>query len=95
MRCDASIAVGIFVNIPEELSKILTKVSLVEEISTSYYVKKGLENLEDYEEANKAYDEFVFSGGKRFFLQWWKKNLICKLFIKIEFEKKPKSSFIS
>lgn len=72
MRCNMSTLVSISANIPEELSKMLAKVSRAEERSKSYYVKKGLEqllqhrleNLEDYEEAKEAYQEFVASGEK-------------------------------
>ena len=67
-----STSVSISANISEELSNMLNKVSRAEERSKSYYVKKGLkqllqdrlENLEDYEEAKKANDEFVASGEK-------------------------------
>ncbi|MCF6320766.1 MAG: ribbon-helix-helix domain-containing protein [Rhizobiaceae bacterium] len=64
--------VSISANIPEDLSDMLNKVSRAEERSKSYYIKKGLEqflrdrleNLEDYEDTKKAYDEFVTSGEK-------------------------------
>ncbi len=59
-------------NIPIELGEMLDKVSRAEERSKSYYIKKGLEqllldrleDLEDYEDAKKAYEEFIASGEK-------------------------------
>jgi RHH-type rel operon transcriptional repressor/antitoxin RelB len=61
---------NISADIPEELSAMLTTVAKAEERSKSYYVRKGLENflqqrledLEDYQDAKKAYDEFIASG---------------------------------
>ena len=61
---------SISANIYQELGDMLDKVSQAEERSKSYYIKKGLErilkerleDLEDYEEAKQAYDEFVDSG---------------------------------
>ncbi len=49
---------------------MLNKVSRAEERSKSYYIRKGLEqllkdkleDLEDYEEAKQAHNEFVASG---------------------------------
>ncbi len=65
-----STSVSISANISKELSDMLAKVSHAEELSKSYYVKKGLElilrnrleDLEDYEDAKKAYEEFIASG---------------------------------
>ena len=56
--------------IPKELSDALTKVAKVEDRSKSYYIKKSLEqflktrleNLEDYQDAQQEYDEFIASG---------------------------------
>ncbi len=56
--------------IPVDLADLLTRVSLAEERSKSYYVKKGLElilrqrleDLEDYEAAVLAHREFDSSG---------------------------------
>jgi predicted DNA-binding protein len=61
---------SISAQIPAELGEMLNKVSSLEERSKSYYVKKGLElylrnkleDLEDYQDAKQAYDEFVASG---------------------------------
>ncbi len=65
-----STSVSISANISKELSDMLAKVSHAEERSKSYYIKKGLEqilrnrleDLEDYEDAKKAYEEFIASG---------------------------------
>ncbi len=65
-----STSVSISANISKELSDMLAKVSHAEERSKSYYIKKGLEHilrnrledLEDYEDAKKAYEEFIASG---------------------------------
>ena len=51
---------------------MLNKVSRAEERSKSYYIKKGLEqllrdrleDLEDYQDAKQAHDEFIASGEK-------------------------------
>lgn len=51
---------------------MLNTVSRAEERSKSYYIKKGLEqllkdrleNLDDYQEAKQAHDEFIASGEK-------------------------------
>ena len=56
--------------IPPDLAEMLDKVATTEERSKSYYVKKGLEmilrqrleDIQDYEDAVEAYDEFVASG---------------------------------
>ena len=63
-------SISISANIPVELGEMLNKVSRAEERSKSYYIKKGLEqflrdkleNLEDYQEANQAHNEFMASG---------------------------------
>ena len=63
---------SISVSIPKELSDLLERVARAEDRSKSYYVEKGLEailrerleDLEDYEEARQAYEEFVASGEK-------------------------------
>ncbi len=65
-----SATVSISANISQELSAMLTTVSKAEARAKSYYVRKGLEtflqqrleDLEDYHDAKKAYDEFVASG---------------------------------
>ena len=65
-----SMSISISANISPELSNLLNKISKVEERSKSYYIKKGLEqllrdrleNLEDYEDAKKAYEEYLASG---------------------------------
>jgi len=62
-------SISISANIPVELGEMLNKVSRAEERSKSYYIKKGLEqflrdkleNLEDYQEANQAHNEFMAS----------------------------------
>ena len=62
----------ISVSIPKALSDTLERVARTEARSKSYYVAKGLEailrerleDLEDYEEARQAYEEFVASGEK-------------------------------
>ena len=58
--------------IPVELSKKLDEIALVDERSKSYYVKKGLEmllirrmeDIEDYNDGNRVYDEFLASWEK-------------------------------
>ena len=63
---------SISVSIPKELSDMLERVARAEDRSKRYYVEKGLEailrerleDLEDYEEARQAYEEFVASGEK-------------------------------
>ena len=75
--------VNISAQIPAEIAEILGKVSKAEERSKSYYVRKGLElflmskleDLEDYEEAAKAYKEFVASGEKTVSFSELKKEL--------------------
>ena len=65
-----SMSVSISANISTELSEMLNKVSKAEERSKSYYIKKGLEqilldrleDMEDYEDAKKAYEEYLASG---------------------------------
>ena len=65
-------SVSVSANIPAELGEMLDKVSRAEERSKSYYIKKGLEqllkdrleDLEDYQDAKQAYDEFIASGEK-------------------------------
>jgi predicted DNA-binding protein len=67
-----STTASISANIPKELSDMLDRVVMAEERSKSYYIKKGLEkvlrdrleDLEDYEDAKQAYDDFVASGEK-------------------------------
>jgi predicted DNA-binding protein len=63
---------SISANIPKELGDMLTKVAIAEERSKSYYIKKGLEkilqerlqDLEDYQDAKQAHDDFISSGEK-------------------------------
>ncbi len=58
--------------IPAELDEMLSRVSKIEKKPKSYYVKKSLEffltnkleDIEDYEEAEKSYSEFIASGEK-------------------------------
>ena len=72
MGCDMSTTASVSANIPTELSNTLNRVAMAEKRSKSYYIKKGLEkilrdkqeNLEDYQDAKQAYDEFVTSGEK-------------------------------
>lgn len=62
--------VNISANIPLELSKKLEKVATIEERAKSFYIRKALEqylsqrleDIEDYNDAKKAYDEFIASG---------------------------------
>lgn len=62
--------VGVSAQISADLGEILNRISKAEERPKSYYVRKGLElflmkkleDLEDYEEARRAYEEFVASG---------------------------------
>ncbi len=75
--------IGVSAQIPADLGEILDRVSKAEERSKSYYVRKGLElflmkkleDLEDYEEARKAYEEFVASGEEAIPLSEVKKEL--------------------
>ena len=67
---DGSDKIGVSARISAELGEILDRVSKAEERSKSYYVKKGLElflmrkleDMEDYEEGMRAYEEFLASG---------------------------------
>lgn len=62
--------VGVSAQISADLGEILNRVSKAEERSKSYYVRKGLElflmkkleDMEDYEEGMRAYEEFLASG---------------------------------
>ena len=64
--------VGISARIPADLGEMLSRISRAEERSRSYYIKKGLElflmsrleDIEDYEEADRSYREFIASGEK-------------------------------
>ena len=64
--------VSISAQIPAELSEMLSRISRAEKRSKSYYVKKALESflmskfedIEDYEEADRSYREFIASGEK-------------------------------
>ena len=75
--------VNISAQIPAKIAEILGKVSKAEERSKSYYIRKGLElflmskleDIEDYEEAAKAYKEFVASGEKTVSFSELKKEL--------------------
>ena len=75
--------VGISAQIPTDLGEILDRISKAEERSKSYYVRKGLElfltkkleDLEDYEEARRAYEEFVALGEEAIPLSEVKKEL--------------------
>ena len=76
-------SVSVSANIPAELGEILDKVSRAEERSKSYYIKKGLgrllkdrlEDLEDYQDAKQAYDEFIASGEKAVPFEHMRKEL--------------------
>lgn len=65
-------SISVSANIPAELGAMLDKVARAEERSKSYYIKKGLEqllknkleDLQDYQEAEQAYDAFLASGEK-------------------------------
>ena len=65
-------SISVSADIPVELGEMLSKVSLAEERSESYYIEKGLElllrdrleDLEDYEDAKQAHDAFIASGEK-------------------------------
>ena len=78
-----STSISISANIPVELGEMLNKVSRAEERSKSYYIKKGLEqflrdkleNLEDYQEANQAHNEFMASGEETVFFEEVFKNV--------------------
>ena len=64
--------VTISVRIPEDLGEMLSRISRAEERSKSHFVRKSLElflmskleNIEDYEEADRSYREFIASGEK-------------------------------
>ncbi len=64
--------VSISAQIPAELGEVLSRVSKAEERSKSYYIKKSLElflmnkleDIEDYEQAERAYRDFIASGEK-------------------------------
>ena len=68
----SAVTASISVSIPKALSDRLERVARAEARSKGYYVAKGLEailrerleDLEDYEEARQAYEEFVASGEK-------------------------------
>ncbi|MCL2924729.1 MAG: ribbon-helix-helix domain-containing protein [Trichodesmium sp. MAG_R04] len=74
---------SISANIPKELGDMLTKVAIAEERSKSYYIKKGLEkilqerlqDLEDYQDAKQAHDDFIASGEKGVSFEDIKKEL--------------------
>ncbi|MCY4378245.1 MAG: hypothetical protein OXC39_00250 [Candidatus Dadabacteria bacterium] len=82
-RSGSSDMVNISAQIPAEIAEILGKVSRAEERSKSYYVRKGLElflmarleDLEDYEDAAKAYKEFLASREKTVSFSELKKEL--------------------
>ena len=67
---DSPDRVSISAQIPAELGEMLSRISSAEERSKSYYIKKGLElflmsrleDIEDYEEAERSYREFIASG---------------------------------
>ena len=64
--------VTISARIPAELGEMLSRISRTEERSKSYYIRKSLElflmskleDIEDYEEADRFYREFIASGEK-------------------------------
>ncbi|MYC40021.1 MAG: hypothetical protein F4X55_03290 [Candidatus Dadabacteria bacterium] len=64
--------VSISAQIPVELGEMLSEISRAEKRPKSYYVKKALESflmskledIEDYEEADRVYKEFIASGEK-------------------------------
>ncbi len=78
-----SATTSISANIPKELSDMLEHVARAEERSKSYYIKKGLEkilrdrleDLEDYEDAKRAYDEFIATGENAIPFEDMKKDL--------------------
>lgn len=71
-RAKSSGMVNVSAQISAETAEILGKVSRMEKRPKSYYLRKGLESLlmvrlediEDYEDASKAYKEFLASGEK-------------------------------
>lgn len=82
-KSGSSEMVKISAQIPAEIAEILGRVSRAEERSKSYYVRKGLElllmarleNLEDYEDASRAYKEFLASAEKTVSFSELKKEL--------------------
>ena len=82
-RSGSSEMVNISAQIPAEIAEILSRVSRAEERSKSYYVRKGLElllmsrleDLEDHEDASRAYKEFLASGEKTVSFSELKKEL--------------------
>ena len=76
-------SISVSANIPVELGEMLNKVSRAEERSKSYYIKKGLEqllrdkleDLEDYQEAKQAHEEFIASGEEAVSFDSMKKEL--------------------
>ena len=74
---------SVSVNLPVRLGEMLEKVSLAENKAKSYYIKKGLEqllidrleDLEDYQDAKQAHDEFIASGEKAVPFEDMKKEL--------------------
>lgn len=64
--------ISISAQIPIDLSEKLTRVSLLEDRSKSFYIKKGLEillarrleDIEDYNSVNIEYEKFIISGEK-------------------------------
>ena len=79
----SAVTASISVSIPKALSDTLERVARAEARSKSYYVAKGLEailrerleDLEDYEEARQAYEEFVASGEEAVPFEDMKKEL--------------------
>ena len=75
--------VGVSAQISAELGEILDRVSKAEERLKSYYVRKGLElfltrkleDMEDYEEGVRAYEEFLASGEETIPLSEMEKEL--------------------
>ena len=75
--------IGVSARISAELGEILDRVSKAEERSKSYYVRKGLElflmrkleDMEDYEEGMRAYEEFLASGEETIPLSEMEKEL--------------------
>lgn len=78
-----SATASVSANIPKELSDMLDKVARSEERSKSYYIKKGLEHIlrqrlediEDYQDAKEAYEEFLESGEEAIPFEEMKKDL--------------------
>ena len=69
IRSNRHNTVSISAQIPAELGEMLSRISKAEERSKSYYIKKSLElflmskleDIEDYEEADRSYREFIAS----------------------------------